>query len=219
MKKYLEVLKLSPLFQDMTEQDFLAILSCLRPKISTYLKDQTIFAEGDLSHYFGIVLSGTVQIVQIDYYGNKSIVTKIEPAQLFGESFAYAETKTIPVDVIACEPTAVLLINAQKITRLCPNACSFHNQMIFNLLKVIAKKNLIFQQKIEVTSKRSTREKLMTYLLLQAKLQNSKQFKIPYDRQELADYLEVDRSGLSAEISKLKKEGILDCKKNYFSLQ
>lgn len=219
MKKYLEVLKHCPLFQDMTEQDFLSILSCLSPKISTYLKDQTIFAEGDLSHYFGIVLSGTVQIVQIDYYGNKSIVTKIEPSQLFGESFAYAETKTIPVDVIACESTEVLLINAQKITKSCPNACNFHNQMIFNLLKVIAKKNLIFQQKIEVTSKRSTREKLMTYLLLQAKLQNSKQFKIPYDRQELADYLEVDRSGLSAEISKLKKEGILDCKKNYFSLQ
>ena len=218
MKKYLEILKDCPLFQDMTEQDFFAILSCLEAKLSTYRKDQTIFAEGDFSHYFGIVLSGTVQIIQIDYYGNKSIVAKLEPSQVFGESFAYAETKTIPVDIIACEPTEVLLIDARKITKSCPNACSFHNQMIFNLLKIIAKKNLMFQQKIEITSKRSTREKLMSYLLLQAKLQNSKQFNIPYDRQELADYLEVDRSGLSTEISKLKKEGVLDCKKNYFSL-
>lgn len=218
MKKYLEILKDCPLFQDMTEQDFFAILSCLDAKLSTYRKDQTIFAEGDFSHYFGIVLSGTVQIIQIDYYGNKSIVAKLEPSQVFGESFAYAETKTIPVDIIACEPTEVLLIDARKITKSCPNACSFHNQMIFNLLKIIAKKNLMFQQKIEITSKRSTREKLMSYLLLQAKLQNSKQFNIPYDRQELADYLEVDRSGLSTEISKLKKEGVLDCKKNYFSL-
>ena len=218
MKKYLEILKHCPLFQDMTEQDFFAILSCLDAKQFTYLKDQTIFAEGDFSHYFGIVLSGSIQISQIDYYGNKSIVAKLEPSQVFGESFAYAEIKTIPVDVIACEPTEILLIDARKITTSCPNACSFHNQMIFNLLRIIAKKNLMFQQKIEVTSKRSTREKLMSYLLLQTKLQNSKQFKIPYDRQELADYLEVDRSGLSAEISKLKKEGILDCKKNYFSL-
>ena len=218
MKKYLEILKHCPLFQDMTEQDFFAILSCLDAKQFTYLKDQTIFAEGDFSHYFGIVLSGTVQIIQIDYYGNKSIEAKLEPSQVFGESFAYAEIKTIPVDVIACEPTEILLIDARKITKSCPNSCSFHNQMIFNLLRIIAKKNLMFQQKIEVTSKRSTREKLMSYLLLQTKLQNSKQFKIPYDRQELADYLEVDRSGLSAEISKLKKEGILDCKKNYFSL-
>ena len=218
MKKYLEILRHCPLFEDMTEQDFLSILSCLSAKHASYLKEQTIFAEGDSSHYFGIVLSGAVQIMQIDYYGNKSIVAKLEPSQVFGETFAYAETQTMPVDVIACEPTEVLLIDARKITKSCPNACSFHNQIIFNLLKIIAKKNLIFQQKIEITSKRSTREKLMTYLLLQAKLQNSNQFKIPYDRQELADYLEVDRSGLSAEISKLKKEGILDCKKNFFSL-
>ena len=218
MKKYLEILKQCSLFKDMTEQDFLSILSCLSAKHASYLKEQTIFAEGDCSHYFGIVLSGAVQITQIDYYGNKSIVAKLEPSQVFGETFAYAETKTMPVDVIACEPTEVLLIDARKITKSCPNACSFHNQIIFNLLKIIAKKNLMFQQKIEITSKRSTREKLMTYLLLQAKLQNNNQFHIPYDRQELADYLEVDRSGLSAEISKLRKEGVIDCKKNYFSL-
>ncbi len=218
MKKYLELLRQCSLFENMTEQDFLSILSCLDAKQVSYMKEQTIFAEGDYSHYFGIVLSGTVQMMQIDYYGNKSIVAKLEPSQVFGETFAYAETKTIPVDIIACEPTEVLLIDARKITRSCPNACSFHNQIIFNLLKIIANKNLIFQQKIEITSKRSTREKLMTYLLLQAKLQNSNQFYIPYDRQELADYLEVDRSGLSAEIGKLRKEGILDCKKNYFSL-
>ena len=218
MKKYLEILRQCSLFENMTEQDFFSILSCLDAKQASYIKEQTIFAEGDYSHYFGIVLSGTVQMMQIDYYGNKSIVAKLEPSQVFGETFAYAETKTMPVDIIACEPTEVLLIDARKITRSCPNACSFHNQIIFNLLKIIANKNLIFQQKIEITSKRSTREKLMTYLLLQAKLQKSNQFYIPYDRQELSDYLEVDRSGLSAEIGKLRKEGILDCKKNYFSL-
>ena len=218
MKKYLKILRQCSLFEDMTEQDFLSILSCLNAKLASYAKEQTIFAEGEYSNYFGIVLSGAVQIMQIDYYGNKSIVAKLEPSQVFGESFAYEKTSTIPVDVVACEPTEVLLIDARKITKSCPNACSFHNQIIFNLLKIMANKNLMFQQKIEITSKRSTREKLMTYLLLQAKLQNSNQFKIPYDRQELADYLEVDRSGLSAEISKLRKKGILVCKKNYFSL-
>lgn len=95
----------------------------------------------------------------------------------------------------------------------------FHQQIIYNLMKVVATKNLMFHQKIEVTSKRSTREKLLTYLLLQAKKNNSNSFEVPYDRQGLADYLEVDRSGLSAEIGKLRKEGVIECKRNYFELK
>lgn len=100
----------------------------------------------------------------------------------------------------------------------CQSACSFHSQMIFNLMKTVALKNIIFHQKIEITSKRSTREKLMTYLMFQAKRAKHSRFEIPFDRQELADYLEVDRSGLSAEISKLKAEGVIDCHKNHFEL-
>jgi len=109
-------------------------------------------------------------------------------------------------------------MDSARITRSCSNACGFHQQMIFNLMKIMAVKNLCFHQKIEITSKRTTREKLMTYLMIEAKKKRSDTFDIPYDRQELADYLEVDRSGLSAEISKLRREGVLLSEKNRFTL-
>ena len=122
------------------------------------------------------------------------------------------------VDVVAAEDTEILLLQAQRIIHSCGQACHFHNQMIHNLLQVVARKNLLSNQKIEVMSKRTTREKLMAYLLLEAKRAGGSSFSIPYDRQELADYLEVDRSGLSAEISKLRRENVLLCRKNEFTL-
>lgn len=142
----------------------------------------------------------------------------IEPSRIFGESFACAGIEVLPVNVVASEDTDVLLIDARRITQSCSNSCSFHSRMIFNLLNIVARKNLVFHQKIEITSKRSTREKLMTYLLLEAKKNGSNTFTIPYDRQELADYLEVERSGLSAEISKMKKEKMLESHRCTFSL-
>ena len=124
----------------------------------------------------------------------------------------------MPVDVVANEDSQIMFIDCRRITQACSSACSFHQQMIYNLMKVVATKNLILHRKIEVTSKRSTREKLMAFLLLQAKRNNSNSFEIAYDRQGLADYLEVDRSGLSAEISKLHKEGKINSRKNWFEL-
>jgi len=137
---------------------------------------------------------------------------------LFGASFACAGVASYPVSAVAVEDSLVLLINSRRITATCCNACSFHNQMIYNMLKVVATNNLALNQKIEITSKRTTREKLMAYLLSQAKLHGSDQFTIPYDRQALADYLEVERSAMSAEISKLKKDGVIDCHKSNFIL-
>ena len=126
--------------------------------------------------------------------------------------------EALPISVVADEDSTVLLMDCRRITTTCSSACSFHSRIIYNLLRLVAMKNLVFDQKIQVTSKRSTRDKLMAFLLHQAKLQNSSSFTIPYDRQELADYLEVDRSGLSAEISKLRREGILESQRNHFTL-
>ena len=212
------VLKSCVLFANIKEQDYQAMLGCLGAKPYKFKKGDVIFREGDPAKCFGIILSGSVQIVRIDYYGNRSITAKLEAGEIFGESFACAGVSALTVDVTATEDSEVLLIDAARLTHTCSNACDFHNQMIMNLLQVMARKNLMFNQKIEVTSKRSTREKLMTYLMLQAKKVGSSTFVIPYDRQELADYLEVDRSGLSAEISKLRKENVLECEKNKFVL-
>ena len=218
MKEYLEGLRKCALFDSIDDDQLMAMLGCLGGRVKQYEKNEVIIPEGMPAKYIGIVLSGRAQIERTDYYGNRSIVTNIQPSQIFGESFCCAEVEAMPVDVVAVEESRILLVDCRRITQSCSNACQFHSQMIFNLMKVVATKNLIFHQKIEVTSKRTTREKLMAYLLLQAKLKGSSSFTIPYDRQELADYLEVDRSGLSAEIGKMCRGGVIQCKKNWFAL-
>ena len=218
MKKYLEILKKCPLFDHIEDEDLIRMLGCLGAKIEAFDKKYTVFAEGSPAKYIGIVLTGSAQILQIDYYGNRNILSNISASQVFAEAFACAEIPTIPVTVIANEPCEIMLIDCSHILHTCTNNCGFHQHLIFNLMKDLAKKTITFHQKIEITSKRTTREKLMTYLALEAKKASSNSFDIPFDRQELADYIEVDRSGLSAEISKLKKEGLIESQKNHFEL-
>jgi len=218
MKKYNKILQCSPLFDGIQMEDLSAMLSCIGGHTVTAAKGQTIFREGDPATHVGMVLSGAVRMVREDYYGNRSIVAHIGPSELFGETYACAGTTSLPISIVADEDCHLLLMDCRRITTTCCSACEFHNRIIFNLLKLVATKNLVFDQKIQVTSKRTTREKLMAYLLNQAKINGSSSFLIPYDRQELADYLEVDRSGLSAEISKLRREGILESEKNRFTL-
>ena len=219
MQKYFPVLQQCQLFSGIAENDLLAMLRCLNVTVQQYRKGQTLIAEGEKPERFGIVLSGTVQLWRIDYSGNRSIMASIEPSQIFGESFVCAEASSIPVQVVASESCEIMMIDGTRILHACGNGCTFHHQVIFNLLRIIARKNLVFHQKLEITSKRSTREKLMTYLSQQAKLHQSRTFTIPFDRQELADFLEVDRSGLSAEISKLRKEGVLESERSTFRLR
>ena len=218
MKDFFDILRECPLFDRIGDESLKEMLGCLNAKERSYKKGDVVFAEGDKAKYLGIVLEGSVQLVRVDYYGNRSILANIEPPQLFGEAFACAGLKSLPVDAVAAADTRILLLDAQRIARPCGNACPCHGQTILNLLHIVAKKNLVLHQKIEITSKRSTREKLMTYLLLQAKKAKSHTFTVPYDRQELADYLEVDRSGLSAEISKLRNEKVLECRRSTFTL-
>ncbi len=218
MKKYLEVLKNCPLFKNISEDNLLTMLSCLGAKTEIFDKKYTIMAEGTPAKYIGIVLSGSAQIIQVDYYGNRSILSSLEPSQVFAEAFAAAEIKSIPVSIVANEPSEIMFIDCAHIMHTCSNNCGFHNQLIFNLMQDIAAKTILFHQKIEIISKRSTREKLLTYLSFYSKKTGSASFDIPYDRQELADYLEVDRSGLSAEISKLRSEGLLNSYKKHFEL-
>lgn len=218
MKDFFDILRECPLFDRIGDESLKEMLGCLNAKERSYKKGDVVFAEGDKAKYLGIVLEGSVQLVRVDYYGNRSILANIEPPQLFGEAFACAGLKSLPVDAVAAADTKILLLDAQRIARPCGNACPCHGQTILNLLHIVAKKNLVLHQKIEITSKRSTREKLMTYLMLQAKNAKSHTFTVPYDRQELADYLEVDRSGLSAEISKLRNEKVLECRRSTFTL-
>lgn len=218
MKKYLKILKKCPLFANIEDEDLLRMLKCLDAKTGSFDKKYTVFAEGSPAKYIGVVLSGSVQVIQVDYYGNRSILSVMREGEVFAEAFACAELREIPVSVIADEPSEIMFIDSSHILHTCHNNCGFHQQLIFNLMKDLAVKTIMFHQRIEVTSKRTTREKLLAYLAMQAKRAGSDSFDIDFDRQELADYLEVERSGLSAEISKLRREGTLENHKNHFEL-
>lgn len=218
MEKYLEILKKCPLFHGIEDEYLLKMMTCLGAKIEFFDKKYTIFAEGSPAKTIGILLSGSAQVIQIDYNGNRSILSEVHASEVFGEAFACAQVDYLPVSIIADEPCEVMLIDCRHILHTCSNGCGFHHQLIFNLMRDLATKNILFHQRIEITSKRTTREKLWAYLSLQAKKTGSSCFTIPFDRQELADYLEVDRSGLSAEIGKMKKEGLIRCEKDRFEL-
>ena len=218
MRKFLSVLKKCPLFFDITGDNIITMLDCLEARTDIFDKNYTILSEGSPAKYIGIVLLGSVQITRTDYYGNRSILGNLCEGELFAEAFACMQMTSMPVSVIANETSTIMFIDCNHILHTCQNGCPFHQQLVYNLMKVLAAKTVMFQQKIEITSKRTTREKLLAYLTICAKKNNKNSFKISFNRQELADYLEVDRSGLSAEISKLRKDGILECRRNYFKL-
>ena len=212
MEKYYDILDRCPLFDDIAREDYGVMLNCLGARVMGFGKNQVIFAEGEDAVYVGIVLTGSVQIVKEDYYGNRTIVERIQPGELFGESFACADSVALPVSIVALDSCEIMMVSCRRITVSCSKACAFHSRLIFNLLKVVA------NRKLEILSKRTTREKLMTYLMHEAKRQGSSRFTIPFDRQALADYLGVERSAMSAELGKLQRDGILTTNRNQFQL-
>ena len=218
MKNYLQILKKCSLFSEIEDENLITMLNCLGAKIEFFDKKYTIFAESGAAKFIGIMLSGSAHAVQVDYYGNRSILSGIVAGEIFGEAFACAQIKALPVSIIANEPCEVMLIEANRILRTCQNGCSFHNRLIYNLMRDLAEKNIALHQRTEIISKRTTREKLMSYLHFYSKRVGKNEFDIPFDRQELADYLEVDGSGLSVEIGKLRRAGVIDSHKNHFVL-
>lgn len=218
MDQFFEILSASALFAGISREEISAMLGCLGSRIVDVPKGAPVFLEGDDAGNFGMVLSGSIQIVRDDFDGSRSVLTYADEGELFAEAFACAGTPTMPVSAYALKDSKIMLFSCQKMLTVCSSACQFHNRLVKNLLTVVAQQNLRLSSKIQVMSQRTTREKLMTYLLGQAKIAGKTAFTIPLDRQALADYLGVERSAMSAELSKLRKEGILDTKGSYFHL-
>lgn len=218
MKPNSEILPVCPLFNGIEPNQLSAMTACLGARIVSVKRNGFLLKEGAPARNIGILLTGRAQIIRTDYCGNRSIMMNVEPGQLFGEAFACADVEALPVSVVALEDSSAMMIDCRRIMTTCSSACEFHSRLIYNLLKIVSQENLALHQKAEITSQRTTKEKLMTYLMLRAQQAGSSRFTIPFDRQGLADFLEVDRSGLSAEISKLKKQGVLDYHKNSFHL-
>jgi len=207
-----------PLFEGVSRQDLATMLQCMQARTVDVPKGGTVFRAEEPAEYVGILLSGSVRVLREDYDGNRAIQAAIGPGELFGETFACAGVGRLPVSVEADRPSRALLIQLKRIIETCPSACGFHNRVVLNLLKVLAAKNLMLNGKLDITSRRTTREKLLAYLASQARAAGSNRFVIPFDRQGLADYLGVDRSALSVEIGKLRREGVIESERSAFKL-
>ncbi|MDP4151895.1 MAG: Crp/Fnr family transcriptional regulator [Bacillota bacterium] len=206
------------LFRGIDFADLDVVIRCLNAKKAAYKKKDIILMEGQSVSSVGIVLSGNVQVIKEDFMGNRNILAEIPAGSLFAETFACVQTPDLPVSVICSADCEVLWIDFRRIISTCSNACIFHTKLIENMLMILASKNILLNQKIEHISKRTTREKLLSYLSDESYKQGKNEFDIPYNRQQLADYLCVDRSALSSELCKLQNEGILQFHLNHFIL-
>lgn len=206
------------LFKGMNEEEQNSLSNCFKFIEKKYKKNEYIINYGDDIQYIIVLVSGVLNVIEDDYWGNRSIIDYVLPNQTFGLSYAYSKIKKYPISVVAKTNAKVLLIDIDKIFSPCGNHCIHHNQLIKNAVEIISEKNLFLMYKIEHISKRTTKEKILAFLSYASKKANSNVFDIPFDRQELADYLSVDRSALSNELSKLKKQGIIDFNKNHFIL-
>ena len=219
MHDFLSVIRSSPLFSGISEQELTAMLSCLDTRKESFPKDTFLLRVGDTTESIGLVLSGSVLIIQEDIWGNRNIFSKAGPGQTFAAAYACAPGSVLNVSVSAETPVTVMFLNLKRVLTLCPSACAHHSRMIRNLLGVLAEKNLRFGEKLRHMGQRSTRAKLLSYFSAEAQRLGSYEFDIPFSRQQLADYLAVERSGLSLELGKMRAEGLLDFHKNHFVLR
>lgn len=209
----------TPLFREVTEAEAKAMLECLQTSHKTYGKNDIIYQSGTHVETLGLVLTGSVNIENDDVWGNKNILDNVPAGQLFGEAYACLPNERLMINVVAAQESEILFLNMKRLLNTCPTACQYHSQLIQNLLAVMAQKNLNLTHKIFHTSPKSIRERLLSYLSFQAIKQGKYQFEIPFNRQQLADYLGVDRSAMSNELSKMKRDGLIAFKKNLFYLK
>lgn len=210
-------LKNHPLFQDLSESDLdqLYHAACMRSQF--FEKNQTVFHAGDRICEVGIVQTGNVHIEMIDLWGNKSILSSIAPGQIFAETYAICR-KPLLVDVTAAAPCEILFLNLEFLARSFSEPGSCRDAIMQNLFAICVWKNLILSNRIFCTTPKTVRGRLLVYLSSESAKAGSTSFTIPFDRQGMADYLNLDRSALSKELGRMKKDGILDFKKNHFIL-
>ena len=219
MKKYLHLLKQAKLFENIAEDEIESMLHCLAAEQRSYEKGESIFHSGERITALALLLEGAVHIQKEDYWGNLSILNEITEGEVFGEVYACLGKEEMLYNAVAVKESVILFLDMNKILTVCPSACPFHSHLIRNLLSVMASKNKALTQKLEHMSRRTTREKLLSYLSGQSIKAGSSSFDISFNRQQLADYLSVDRSAMSNELCKMRDEGMLSFSRNHFVLK
>lgn len=218
MEEFLPVLRNTQLFAGLADGEIAAMLSCLDARVSRYPRGASVLRQGEELRDMTVLLEGRLHIQREDYWGNRSILGQIVPGELFAEAYALPGSGGLRNDVVAVEDSAVLFFDAARVLTSCAAACPFHARVVQNLFLAISEKNRILVGKLEHLSRRTTREKLLSYLSGEANRQGSAEFTIPFNRQQLADYLSVDRSAMSKELCKLRDEGLLEFRRNWFRL-
>ena len=219
MKEFIPVLKRTRLFAGVGEEDISAMLSCLGARLRTFKKGEYVLRQGERLDDILVLAAGNLLIQKDDYWGNRSILGHIGIGEIFGEAYAAPESGTLRNDVVALEDSAVFFFDVKRVLSTCSSACRFHTMVVQNLFYAISEKNRALVRKLDHMSRRTTREKLIAYLSEEAKQQNSPSVTIPFNRQQLADYLSVDRSAMSNELCRMRDEGLLEFEKNRFTLR
>lgn len=219
MKDFLPVIRSAQLFSGISEEELAAMLACLRAERRDFPKDTFVLRAGDTAQSIGLVLAGSVLVIQEDIWGNRNILSKAGPGQTFAAAFACAPGARLNVSVVAETPATVMFLPVKRVLTVCSSACAHHSRIIRNLLGELAEKNLRFSEKLTHMGQRSTRAKLMSYFSAEAQRLGRYEFDIPFSRQQLADYLAVERSGLSLELGKMRREGLLDFHRSHFVLK
>lgn len=217
MEQFLSILKQTKLFSGVEAEEISSMLSCLGANLHVYKKGDFVLRQGELLHEILVLAEGNLHIQSDDYWGNRSILGEICAGEMFGEVYA-AESGALLNDVIAVTDSNVISFDIKRVLTTCSSGCRFHAIVVQNLFFAICEKNRKLVRKLGLLSKRTTREKLISYLSEQAKKQNSPSFSIPFNRQELADFLSVDRSAMSNELCKMRDEGMIRFEKNRFVL-
>ncbi len=218
MKKYVSILKRTQLFAGVGDDEIISMLSCLNARLSNFKKGEYVLRQGEHLSDIIVLVEGSLHVQKDDYWGNRSLLNQIDVGEMFGEAYVAPESGGVLNDVVAVNDSAVILFDVRRILTTCPTACRFHAMVVKNMFFAISEKNRKLVQKLGHMSKRSTREKLISYLSEEAKRSNSSNFTIPFNRQQLADFLSVDRSAMSNELCKMRDEGLIQFEKNQFNL-
>lgn len=218
MKKFIPVLKKTKMFSGVGDDEIASMLSCLGARLCKFKKGEYVLRQGEYLNDIIVLTEGSLYIQKDDYWGNRSILGHITVGEMFGEAYAAPESGPLLNDVAAVEDSTVIYFDVKRIMTTCPSACRFHSMVVQNLFFAISEKNRKLVQKLGHMSKRSTREKLISYLSEEAGRKNSSIFFIPFNRQQLADFLSVDRSAMSKELCKMRDEGMIEFDKNKFKL-
>lgn len=206
------------LFRGSSPEEVEAMLACLGAERRQYAKGEMVCRVGDVISSMGVVLRGSLLIQTDDLWGNTAVLDRVGPGQIFGEAYACALGEPLMVDVVATDGSEVLFLNVERVLNVCSNVCGHHNRLVRNLLSISAQKNLALSRKIFHTSSKTIRGRLLSYLSDQAVRSGSSTFTIPFNRQQLADYLNVDRSAMSNELGKMQRDNLLRVEKNRFQL-